>query len=108
MFVLAICAPVCNALTIEEFLKNCGNETLVFNKKGEQVGKKIDGYCSGYLVGSLQSLTIADPSICIEGEITPEYLLSILQTYIKDKGSEENTQQTVRKAFLRAFSCNQN
>ena len=106
IIVLFAWVPVCNALTMEELLKACGNETIVFNKKGEQVGQKLDGYCSGYLLGALESLALVDPNICIKDKITPEHLLSVLKTYIKEKGGEENAQETLRKAFTRAFSCN--
>ena len=105
IIVLCAWAPICNALTTEDLLRACGNETIVFNKKGEQVGQTIDGYCSGYLIGSLESLALVDPNICLNDKITPEYLLSVLKIYIKDKGSEDNAQETIRKAFSRAFSC---
>lgn len=94
-----------DALTMEELTKACENKTIVYNKKGEVVGYRIDGYCSGYLLGVIETLALLENNVCLKKEISPEYLLSVLQTYIEEKGAEKTAQETLKKAFERAFIC---
>jgi len=96
-----------NAMTLESFEKECSQETIVFNKKGEQVGAKIGGYCSGYLLGALEVLSASSSKVCLKesSNMSPNYLLSVYRSYLKDKGASENLQSTLVLAFERAFGC---
>jgi hypothetical protein len=96
-----------NAMTHESFEKECSQETLVFNKKGEQVGAKIGGYCSGYLLGALEILSESSHNVCIDDNFdkSPNYLLSVYHSYVKEKGTDKNLQVTLLLAYERAFGC---
>jgi hypothetical protein len=98
--------------TLETLLKQCGEQTIVmgYDESGKpvQVGKHIDGYCSGFLEGAL-AILLRSGAICLkEGDAHPtaEFLLSIVETYRADAGSAENDLALlVEIAFRRAFRC---
>jgi len=94
--------------TNDELIKTCEKKTIVFNKQGERVGEKLDGFCTGYLQATLHALVNSKGSECKISEAKEaEYLFSVYQTYIKEKkiAPSENASSTLLQAFKRALDC---
>lgn len=106
-FLLASFSFSTHSSPIDSSEKKCSKETLVFNKKGEQVGTKIGGYCAGYLQGALEVLSETSREVCLNKntDTTPNYLLSVYRSYVKEKGHNKTLQATLVSAYKRAFGC---
>jgi hypothetical protein len=109
---VALAAATSNAiaadLTNADLMRTWANLTMVFNKSGEAVGRRLDSYCAGYLESALHSLAVQDTEPCSPRiSITPEYLLSVYDSYLRDMSVslEDSAARTLRSAFMRAFSC---
>lgn len=92
----------------DELIKACGKKTIVFNKQGERVGEKLDGFCAGYLQATIHALVNSKGSDCkISEDKDSEYLFSVYQTYLKEKKTlpSEGASITMLQAFRRAFDC---
>lgn len=95
-------------LTNADLMRSCTSQTMVFNKSGEAVGRRLDSYCRGYLESALHALAVQDRDPCSpQSPATPEYLLSVYESYIRDVSVslDDSAARTLRAAFLRAFSC---
>jgi len=104
-----ISSPASAALTSnDELMKSCEKKTIVFNKQGDQVGEKLDGFCSGYLQATFHALLNSKGSECKISEAKEaDYLFSVYQTYIKEKKTapSERASSTLLQAFKRALDC---
>ena len=97
-----------NQTTNDELVKSCEKKTIVFNKQGDRVGEKLDGFCTGYLQGTYHALINSKGSKCKISEAKEaEYLFSVYQTFIKEKKTEssESASSILLQAFKRAFDC---
>ena len=97
------------ASTNEEMKKECGNKAILYNMRGVKIGYELRGYCPGYLKGVLETLIVTDSKVCKKraGSVSPEFLLSIYETYMADKNIKESEKanMTIINAFRRAFLC---
>ena len=109
---VALLAPfplVASDLTNKDLMNVCANKTIVMGrddgKKMVQIGKKMDGFCIGYLQATFNALK--NMGTCKEIDTNPEYLRSIYLQYIKDKKIPENesASKTLIHAFRRATEC---
>ncbi len=96
-------------LRTDALMDACKQKTQVWERvegKLQAVGEKIDGTCRGYLVGAYDAL-IESKAICAPGDPpSPEYLVSVLETYLKAEPARgRNATQVARSAYLRAFPC---
>jgi hypothetical protein len=93
-----------------DLIQACSQKTVVMgrdeNKKLVRAGEKLDGFCTGYLQATFDS--IEKPSSCRERGLTPEFLLSVYEQYMKDKNvpEEESASRTLILAFQRIAGCN--
>jgi hypothetical protein len=86
----------------------CAKRTIVFNKSGERIGERLDGYCAGYLRGHWDALRQMAGSECKDtDDKQPEYLLSVYDTYVKDKKPKGSdfASPVLMQAYARAFDC---
>jgi hypothetical protein len=97
-------------MSTEALLKACREKVQaveVIEGKPQVVGEKLNELCHGYLVGVYEAMTRSG-SICSSAEpATPEYLLSVVQTYV-GKGPPAGHPQAVQvteAAYRRAFPC---
>ena len=111
MIVIMSTAPVAfGQMHTEALLNSCKEKTQVMKLiqgKPEVVGEKIAGLCHGYLVGVYDAL-IESKMICTPSDApTPEYLYSVLQTFLKlePSGSAKPAVEVTRAAYQRAFPC---
>jgi hypothetical protein len=93
----------------QKLVDACENKIPVFqrgtNRKGAQkVGEQIDGFCEGYLMGSYRVL-VETSKIHADGDVTAEYLWSVVKIYIKDNPSatSQPAVSVVMSAYSRAF-----
>ncbi len=97
------------ALTNEEMKTECSNKAFLYNMRGVKIGYELRGYCPGYLKGVLETLIITNSKVCKKkaGSVSPEFLLSIYETYMADKDIKESEEasMTIINAFRRAFLC---
>ena len=103
-----IAAAAAADISNNDLHKSCTNKTLVYNKKGVRIGEKLDGFCAGYLQATLDALKNTAGSKCnTTDEKTPDYLLSIYETYTKEKNisPSESASKTLLDAYRRAFNC---
>ena len=108
--ILAVVAgnAVAAELTNADLMRSCTSQTMMFNKSGEVVGRRLDSYCRGYLESALHALAVQDCDPCSpQSPVTPEYLFSVYESYVRDVSAslDGNAASTLRAAFLRAFSC---
>jgi hypothetical protein len=92
----------------DELMKSCEKKTIVFNKQGNRVGEKLDGFCTGYLQATFHALLNSKGSECKISEAKEaEYLFSVYQTYVKEKKTppSESASSTLLQAFKRALDC---
>jgi hypothetical protein len=115
VFTIAIpSAALSQPITIESLQKRCSEKTLVYGRdaKGGMIktGETLDGYCVGYLEGALAAMQHAQ-LICPDfskGQIDAGFLLSVIDTYVKDAGlSQIDAGQAIDEAYRRAFPCKQ-
>jgi len=95
-------------LSNEGLRERCNKKTLVFNRAGEKVGERPDGFCSAYLSATLDALKNIPGSDCKGAEDRePEYLLSVYEMYVRDQkiAGAESASKTLLLAFRRAFDC---
>ena len=101
--------PKVLAQTLNDTLaKACAKPSLVMNQTGDQVGRRIDPYCRGFLEASLEALLIDSRLTCmVSHPVTPDYLLSVYQTFLIDFPAEREASaaRVARASFERAFSC---
>lgn len=97
------------ALTNEEMKKECSTKANLYNMRGVKIGYELRGYCPGYLKGVLETLIVTDSKVCKKrvGSVSPEFLLSIYETYMADKNIKESEEAniTIINAYRRAFLC---
>lgn len=101
-------------MTIENLQNRCSEKTIVMGRdaKGNVVktGERLDSYCAGYLEGALaamQQTKLACPRF-EKDHIDAGFLLSVLETYVKDSGlSGVEAGRVIDEAYRRAFPCNQ-
>jgi hypothetical protein len=89
----------------------CAKKTIVMNKQGERVGERMDGQCAGYLRGYWEALRTIAGSDCKDvGDKQPEDLLSVYETYVKEKKvkGSDFASSTLMQAYGRAFDCRTN
>jgi Rap1a immunity proteins len=95
-------------IAIEALAKRCSEKTIVMNLEGQKVGEKLGGYCAGYFSGVLDALKNTPKLECKnKDEKTPEYLLSVFETYVREKKVPitESAAKAAVQAFRRAFDC---
>lgn len=108
--VLSVAGPALAQIRTEALLDSCKKKTQVWERvegKLQPVGEKVDGFCHGYLVATWDVLT-QSKAICVSGDKPAvDYLLSVVQTYVKadPKAVERGAAQVIRAAYARAFPC---
>jgi hypothetical protein len=106
---LAVSLPAfAKQVSNDNLIKSCEKKTIVFNKQGERVGEKVDGFCAGYLQATFHALLNSKGADCkVSEDKEPEYLLSVYQTYLKEKklSLSESASRSLSQAFRRAFDC---
>ena len=91
-------------------VKACKEKTQaveVIEGKAQVVGEKLNELCHGYLLG-IYEVMIRGTMICAPAEpATPDYLLSVVQTYLVANPSEADAAavQVTEAAYRRAFPC---
>jgi hypothetical protein len=88
----------------------CGETTKVVKTVGDDariVGEKLGGFCKGFLQGTFDLLALEGGVCNKEDAPSPEYLLSVLRTYVKDNPARAKgpAAPVARDAFRRAFPC---
>jgi hypothetical protein len=96
---------------LDDLLGRCAKKTVVMGRaeKGEivEVGKRLDGYCAGFLDRAFAML-IKAKNICAEksADSSSDFLVSLVETYRAQKGvGSEDAASAVEAAFRRHFSC---
>jgi len=101
------------ALSIENLQSRCSKKTLVYgrdsNGKVVKTGETVDDYCAGYLEGTLSAMQhakLACPENSSDKQIDTGFLISVIDTYVKDAGlSHADAGQVIGEAYQRAFPC---
>jgi hypothetical protein len=94
--------------TNDKLLKQCADKTIVVNREGQRVGEKLGGYCAAYLSATLDALKNTPGAKCKnQNEGQPEYLLSVYETYVKEKkvAGTDSASKTLLSAYRRALDC---
>ncbi len=110
LIVLTLAAWTASAaeLSNEELRKSCGEKTIVMgrdeDKRLVRAGETLGGFCSGYLLASFGAYG-SNPEC--KKDVSPEFLLSVYEQYIKDKKvpNSASASNTLRQAFQRIASC---
>lgn len=111
--VLAIFAISSNAhssqVTNADLQKACAQRTIVTgydeNKKITQIGESIDGFCSGFIRASFESISTNQK--CSSAGDNPEFLLSVYLHFLKERSLDANSSayKALRDAFSRIPDC---
>ena len=110
IIIIPIIPAAFGQMRTETLLNACKEKTQVMKLiqgKPEVVGEKIAGLCHGYLVGVYDAL-VESKVICAPSDLpTPEYLYSVLETFLKiePSGSAKPAVEVTQAAYQRAFSC---
>jgi hypothetical protein len=110
VFVFTPSAALSQPMTLELLKKRCADKTIVMGHDARgrviKTGERLGGFCAGFLQGALAAMQEANIA-CPERETDARFLLSVLETYVKDAGiSQADAGQVVDEAFRRAFPCN--
>lgn len=94
--------------TVDALLTQCADKTIVVNKDAQKVGERLGGYCNAYLQATLDAIRNSATKLCDNNEDrSPEYLLSVFQTYLADVKVDKTSDasKALVAAYRRAFSC---
>ena len=103
---LSVASPTFGATTIAQLDKACGQKTQVYNREGNKVGEAINGFCSGYLLATIDALE-SKAQCSHDKPPTSDYLFSVYRTYATLQKSKpaENASVVLTQAYRRAFDC---
>jgi len=102
---IVITPPTAWSQSIETLQTRCGQKTLMYNKEGVKIGDALDGYCLGFLEGTLTAMQHAK-LICPEHPPDGSVLLSVFSTYATDqKLKGVDAAEAIAAAYQRAYPC---